>query len=621
MRMEARMLIRLAMLEHGIIAQDEQSVEEKDKQPPVEESEEKQSEGDEKSDDSGSSESEVDKQSEFKKLVIDKVKEKLQSNGKAEDIVIVSSDSSKVSKVAKDIGLNMEVTEDNVHDVLYSLGEMMDEEAPGDEEEKAEEREKPNKMTEEEAEEAERSDDNQSDKKQSEEETENSDTEPVKKKDNSKSNKIEKEVKEKAEDVKEKAEDVAKAMNTEDVVELFNRVVEMVTLLIKANPPRIRRKSSDNAYMENVIDRMADRYLRVATQLVVAADKDIPEGYELHVFEKGPDEGKKIYRTKKQVKGEYHYAPVEGEKYSVDRFKKKKEEPGTEKPVEKQFESFGNADSVGTAKWHNSEEPLDVENEGLMAKRGFTKIEPDSIQLDDDMQVADIKTGKIYRFGDLPQEFQDRIKSIVATKGAWRAPTDAVLSKKPNEESEKPKAESEKPKVESKKIDKAKSSVGEIGKVKDFKELISKFNAILKDTGVDEGFAKFMQSYVYNLPESEMAHLQGKTTREIMELVMSEMLDGYASTKAASMRSAAIAERLAEDLIALSLVRQAVRGLQVKRKDKDTMSDTGGSSKGRQREPEIKPPRDDLKKHFRKKRKRPGEMDKDVDCDPDKRPD
>jgi len=61
------------------------------------------------------------------------------------------------------------------------------------------------------------------------------------------------------------------------------------------------------------------------------------------------------------------------------------------------------------------------------------------------------------------------------------------------------------------------------------------------------------------------------------------------------------------------------RGNQTNRKDKDTMVDTGGSSKGREREPHFKPPRDDVKNRFKPKKKI--EKDSDLDEDPDNRPD
>ena len=56
-------------------------------------------------------------------------------------------------------------------------------------------------------------------------------------------------------------------------------------------------------------------------------------------------------------------------------------------------------------------------------------------------------------------------------------------------------------------------------------------------------------------------------------------------------------------------------------KDKDLMDDTGGKSKGFDKTPKRKPPRDDLKKRWRKRRKTPDQMDLDTDLDPDMRKD
>ena len=66
-----------------------------------------------------------------------------------------------------------------------------------------------------------------------------------------------------------------------------------------------------------------------------------------------------------------------------------------------------------------------------------------------------------------------------------------------------------------------------------------------------------------------------------------------------------------------SVVRTAARGQQLNRKDKDLMSDTGGTSKGPGREPDLKPPRDDVRKPFRTKNKPADERDPDTDSDPD----
>jgi hypothetical protein len=73
-----------------------------------------------------------------------------------------------------------------------------------------------------------------------------------------------------------------------------------------------------------------------------------------------------------------------------------------------------------------------------------------------------------------------------------------------------------------------------------------------------------------------------------------------------------MASRVAADFL-------ASRGNQTNRKDKDTMSDTGGASKGRDREPDGKPPRDDVKRRHREKRKTTENKDKDVDLDPDRK--
>lgn len=76
----------------------------------------------------------------------------------------------------------------------------------------------------------------------------------------------------------------------------------------------------------------------------------------------------------------------------------------------------------------------------------------------------------------------------------------------------------------------------------------------------------------------------------------------------------AIAEKIVRDLV-------SSRGNQTHRKDKDLMQDSGGTSKGRDRETYQKPPRDDVKNRYRTKDKTPAERDPDTDSDPDKRKD
>lgn len=62
-----------------------------------------------------------------------------------------------------------------------------------------------------------------------------------------------------------------------------------------------------------------------------------------------------------------------------------------------------------------------------------------------------------------------------------------------------------------------------------------------------------------------------------------------------------------------SFVLTARRGLQNNRKDKDLMRDTGGESKRkRNKEPDFKPSRTDVKKKNREKTLRKDEKDKDI---------
>lgn len=67
----------------------------------------------------------------------------------------------------------------------------------------------------------------------------------------------------------------------------------------------------------------------------------------------------------------------------------------------------------------------------------------------------------------------------------------------------------------------------------------------------------------------------------------------------------ALAERVASDIV-------AARGMQTTRKDKDLMSDTGGTSKHR-KTPELRPPRPDARNRYRTKIKTPEERDPDTD--------
>jgi hypothetical protein len=92
----------------------------------------------------------------------------------------------------------------------------------------------------------------------------------------------------------------------------------------------------------------------------------------------------------------------------------------------------------------------------------------------------------------------------------------------------------------------------------------------------------------------------------------------FLSSKEASLRKIAASVYLGELGMRVARSVMGLSGLQMVRKDKDTMSDTGGNSKTRDREPDMKPRREDVRKPFRTKNKTEGEKDHDVDRGKDK---
>lgn len=121
----------------------------------------------------------------------------------------------------------------------------------------------------------------------------------------------------------------------------------------------------------------------------------------------------------------------------------------------------------------------------------------------------------------------------------------------------------------------------------------AEWKALMKafDEGIGDPVALAKRLGMWPLLQSEFAFLEGKmaSSRIVRRLVI-----------------AALADRVAASVL-------AARGQQTQRKDKDLMSDTGGVSKNRQRDPELKPPRSDSTNRYRTKDKTPDERDPDVD--------
>ena len=125
-------------------------------------------------------------------------------------------------------------------------------------------------------------------------------------------------------------------------------------------------------------------------------------------------------------------------------------------------------------------------------------------------------------------------------------------------------------------------------------------------------------------PEDMISELQGEleaiaedgrvTPQEVLGLVDNIMNIMNLVLQAKLPKEAMLASRVAESYMGDRL---AAKGIQRHRKDRDNMSDTGGSSKGRAREPYEKPSREDQRKSPKRKTKE--EKDPDNDNDPDKK--
>lgn len=137
----------------------------------------------------------------------------------------------------------------------------------------------------------------------------------------------------------------------------------------------------------------------------------------------------------------------------------------------------------------------------------------------------------------------------------------------------------------------------------EWKKLMEAFDS---ETGDPIALAKSLG--MWPLLQSEMAFLTGKTASErlVRRLVWASMADRI------------VAEALTGDTTLSESVKvdreyNAGRGQQTQRKDRDLMKDTGGISKNRQRDPDIRPPRSDSHNRYRTKDKTPDQRDPDVD--------
>jgi hypothetical protein len=253
----------------------------------------------------------------------------------------------------------------------------------------------------------------------------------------------------------------------------------------------------------------------------------------------------------------------------------------TEQPSSPAKTPFDNVTSQG--KHHLFDSPMDFKDTDGMTSKGFREPKPGNHKISDNSVIVDHKTGDRYKFGDLPKKTQDKIKEVVESKGAWIAP----------------KKKEEKPGL-LKSL--GKSLATGLGK------------AIGWGAGKGVNMGKHVRDFFKeNGPKVKKKFVDtGKTIGDLLEEMMSSAKESYGKTKKSS-----IEDRVVLAAITENIVREAARGVQTKRKNKDMMQDTGGDSKGRQREPWVKPPREDLKNRTGPKHLKPSDRDKDTHSDPD----
>jgi len=266
-----------------------------------------------------------------------------------------------------------------------------------------------------------------------------------------------------------------------------------------------------------------------------------------------------------------------------------------------------------TPDWYDPEDPIDPRTEegrDKMEDRGFIQgsmldkegkavesIPPTTV-------VYNVFDGKSYTFDELPKEVQDEMNKL-QQEGTLNIAPPMAPDEIPKELLNKVKQAMERARKKSGKAAK---------KAKKPSALTQTFSKIIGKTG--QGAKELYSFATSQLQKSKML---GRKTRDFVGSMFKDYFNArrdsvrpqpLAPAKSASIVARVYCAAMAERVACAELHRLAV-------KDKDLMSDTGGKTKGRQRDPKDKPPREDLKVRWRKRRLRPSDMDPDTQCDPD----
>jgi len=376
-------------------------------------------------------------------------------------------------------------------------------------------------------------------------------------------------------------------VGAEKTVSILDKMIDMVTLLVRASPPdetKVASKQDVDAMASAYIEK-ALKYARIVDRVAAWKDDGPYKGKRRRWMWTDQASGARIYRytinqpAKDPSDNELGQARKKFDKKDTgtgkpkkkDEPKKKVQQPKAIKPKKKPKKE--EKPSGKSPDWYDPKKPMDTSNENMMESGGFTRKKVDLSSA----SFVNVKTGQRFKFDELSKETQDNLTKQNESKGMWVAPKKGQKQAPAGKKTPAP---------------------------KEYQKAVFRN----KDNGYDYSWDELK-------PEVQQHFLKRTETKKKMDKpsvkkkftkgkkTLGDLVDHIKGVgKAASMRRGS---------------RSAAKGLQMKRKNVDTMTDTGGGTKRSPHEPKDKPPRDDISKPFNTKKKTPSERDPDTDSDPD----
>jgi len=397
----------------------------------------------------------------------------------------------------------------------------------------------------------------------------------------------------------------AKEVNKKGVEKTASAVVLMAADFTAREWRRYKRKHPNADKSKHQIFKSTEEKMQAIRE------REEPELEESEEYKKEQKERKerRIERKKVKLPPERKKSVEDGEKKTKESLKKEKKIPekpeeeslkkkkkAPEKPEKEVSEKSRDRSKPESSDW----KALDPRDETQLKEHGYTRKR---VKIESDTQLQDIRTGKKYKFSDLPDDLQ---KTIIRRNDAGKT---LVSPKDESKETLKPKSlprketKSER-RTKEKAQKKVKDAVSKAGGVSSLMDVLKR-----SSKSTVKGLGNFAKKHVYD------AVKVGDTVRDALGKMYDEFVFSKGVPKLES-KTASVVKRFTLPAVVARVEQWAITKV-ASRKDKDLMSDTGGVSKGMDKLPKLKPPRDDCKKRWRTKRKTKEERDPDTDNDPD----